>query len=96
MEKKIVWTVTAVKDLAKVISYLDEKWERDITDQFLRQLHKQLTLLKQFPKMGSASNVKPEIRRFVLSQHNSVFYSITPSNSIVILNVFDNRRDPGF
>jgi plasmid stabilization system protein ParE len=96
MERKIVWTATAVEDLAKIINYLDEEWEREITDQFLQQLHKQLTLLKQFPRMGSASKINTEIRRFVLSEHNSVFYSITPSDSIVILNVFDNRRDPGF
>lgn len=96
MERKIVWTATAVEDLAKIINYLDDEWGREIIDQFLLELHKQLTLLKQFPKMGSASKINPEVRRFVLSQHNSVFYSITPFNSIVVLNVFDNRRDSGF
>lgn len=90
---KIRWTVRASKNLDKIIDYLENEWDVKTVQNFASKLLNLLETLKSKPEIGILVEKDKEIRAFVLTKQNTLFYRIK-DQQIIILQLFDNRMNP--
>lgn len=90
---KIRWTVRASKNLDKILEYLEDEWDIKTVQNFATKLLNLLETLKSKPEIGKIVEKDKEIRSFVLTKQNTVFYRIK-DQQIIILQLFDNRMNP--
>lgn len=92
MASKIVWSENALADLENLRSYLEQNWPEFVLLNFLDVPVKKLQLIEQLPKLGRPSEKDPNRRKFVLSKHNILIYSLH-DDTILIEAIFDTRQD---
>ncbi|HRN42497.1 MAG TPA: type II toxin-antitoxin system RelE/ParE family toxin [Vicingus sp.] len=90
---KVRWTVRASKNLDKIIDYLENEWDVKTVQNFASKLLNLLETLKSKPEIGILVEKDKEIRAFVLTKQNTLFYRIK-DQQIIILQLFDNRMNP--
>ncbi|MBX2959820.1 MAG: type II toxin-antitoxin system RelE/ParE family toxin [Flavobacteriales bacterium] len=90
---KIRWTVRASKNLDKILEYLEDEWDIKTVQNFATKLLNLLETLKSKPEIGILVEKDKEIRAFVLTKQNTLFYRIK-DQQIIILQLFDNRMNP--
>lgn len=76
MASKIVWTDNALADLESVKNYLEEAWPPNVLTGFLNKLVDKLKVIETFPEIGRASEKFPKRRRFLITNHNLLIYSL--------------------
>ncbi|MDX2002509.1 MAG: type II toxin-antitoxin system RelE/ParE family toxin [Chitinophagales bacterium] len=90
MEKKIKWRKKAKARLQEIYNFLYKKWGEKATEDFLDLLERDLELLLIFPNMGILSEEKPLIRKFLVTKHNYLIYTIR-KGYLIVLNIQDTR-----
>jgi plasmid stabilization system protein ParE len=93
MAKTIVWNRRASNSFDSVIEYLQQKWGDRVTKNFVARTFQIIDFLAEHPEMGSIENYEKQIRGFVITKHNTLFYRIE-ERRIILLNFFDNRQHP--
>jgi len=61
--------------------------------EFLSKLDTRIHTLKEQPFIGKPSAKKPEIRTILITRHNRLYYKVS-NKAIIILNMYDTRRNP--
>jgi len=90
---KIDWSDESLKNLDSIIDYLTVRWtDREIRN-FYKMLEKRLSIISKSPLAFPASGIETNVRRSVLSEQTTIYYEIK-TDGIVILSLFDNRKDP--
>jgi plasmid stabilization system protein ParE len=91
---KTIWTREASRNLNDIISYLDEEWSEEVSNNFLLKLKKRIDLLSNFPESFPLIG-KEGVRASVLIEQITIFYSFDRENSqIIVLSIFDTRQNP--
>ena len=90
---KIKWTLNAQNELNAIYDYLEENWTIREIINFSTELERVLSIICKFPHIFPASLAKKSVRRCVISKQTSLYYKIS-KNQIVIISLFDNRRNP--
>jgi len=90
MARKIIWTKRANNKLNQVIDYLGKEWGENVTQSFVTRVYAVVELISDYPEIGTVENSTKNIRGFLLTKHNRLFYRIT-EDEIIILNLFDTR-----
>jgi len=93
MALKILWSKRAEKKFNKIIEYLLEEWNEQITDAFVKKVFEFIDTLTEFPEIGIIENKEKAIRGFSIVKQISIFYHIE-KHQIIILDFFDNRQSP--
>ena len=93
MAKQIIWTEKATEDFYQIIIWLEIKWSLKVADDFSRIAERKIELLSHFPEIGPRSEKNPRRRKFTLTKHNILIYTIEEEN-LVLLSIFDTRQDP--
>lgn len=93
MARKIIWTKRANKRINQIIEYLEDEFGKNTTKSFVSKTYQLIDLISQNPHLGTMENLDKNIRGFLLTKHNRVFYRVTESE-IIILNFFDTRTHP--
>ena len=93
MAKKIVWTKRAITKFNNIIKYLEEDWGEGVTENFVRKTYDIIELISDQPALGTLENPEKNIRGFLLTKHNRLFYRET-EKEIILLNFFDTRSGP--
>ncbi|SRR5260370_39113264 len=93
MAKKIVWTKRALVKFDKIIDYLESEWGEGVTRTFVNKTYDILDLISDHTELGTLENPEKNIRGFLLTKHNRLFYRAT-EKEIVLLNFFDTRSGP--
>jgi len=92
---KIIWAGEASKNLESIIAHLLEHWTEKEIRRFVQNLDKRITLISQRPEIFRIASEKNNIRRSILSKHNSIYYKVNkPKATIEILTIWDNRQNP--
>ena len=90
---KIIWSDEALKNLARIIEYLEQRWtEREIRN-FSRLLDRQISLIQTNPELFPTSSTSNGLRKAVLTKQTTIFYRIDDLK-IKIVTLFDNRQNP--
>ncbi len=93
MVKTIVWNRRASNSFNDIISYLQSEWGDKVTRDFVKRTYQILDLLAAIPEMGSVEHQEKQIRGFVITKHNTLFYRVDEER-LILLHFFDNRQDP--
>jgi plasmid stabilization system protein ParE len=91
----IEWTSEAEENLNAIFDYLERMWsEREISN-FAQTLEQHLLIITKHPAAFPYYDRRKNVRRCVLSPQTSIYYrEISSENKIVIITLFDNRRNP--
>jgi plasmid stabilization system protein ParE len=89
----IFFTKRAETNYRDIKEYLTKTWGDVVTDVFEQKVSDFLTLLKDFPELGTEEVAEKQIRAFQLTRHTRVFYRLK-KEKIIILMFFDVRQDP--
>jgi len=93
MVKTIIWNRRASNSFNSIIKYLQEEWGDRVTRNFVVRIYEIIDLLAVNPEMGSIEHFEKQIRGFVITKHNTLFYRIE-NERLILLNFFDNRQNP--
>ena len=91
---KISWTPTAKKTYFKVLDYLAENWTKREVTNFMNEVESLLIQITDNPEMFQASRKKKNVRKALITKHNTLYYRIKRKNKELELITFcDNRQD---
>ncbi len=88
------WSKEAEDTFDGIIDYLEDNWSEKEIEDFVRKSHKVIGQIENNPYQFKASRFQ-EIRKAVITKHNSLFYFVNEDNQIIELYTFwDNRQNP--
>lgn len=90
---RIDWADEATRNLDSIIDYLTANWTDKEIRNFYKKLDKRLSIVSKNPFTFPPCDLKNNVRRCVLTEQTTIYYEIKP-NSIVILSLFDTRKNP--
>ncbi len=93
MAKTIIWNRQASNSFNTIINYLQDEWSESVTRNFVVRTYQIIDLLSENPEMGLIENAEKQIRGFVITKHNTLFYRVE-EGKLILLNFFDNRQSP--
>lgn len=93
MAKAIIWNRRASIKFNEIIAYLQSDWSHNVARNFVIKTYRIIEIIAQNPEIGALENKEKQIRGFVITKHNTVFYRVE-NDKIILLNFFDNRQHP--
>lgn len=91
---KITWTLRALKSYYLVSDYLQQEWGSKAVINFANDVERIIKDISNYPYMFEASGKYANIRKGLITQHNTLFYKVKPQKKIIeILLFWDNRKD---
>jgi plasmid stabilization system protein ParE len=93
MALKTKWTKKAKSNFDNIVNYLDLEFGEKTASVFVKKSYAIIEHLQEFPKMGSVAIDSKNIRGFLISKHNLLFYRIK-NDELILLNFFDTRKNP--
>jgi len=90
MVKTIVWRRKANNQFNAIINYLQKNWNDKVTKSFVEKAYQIIEILREYPEMGTIENYEKQIRGFVITKHNTLYYRIE-GDELILLSFFDNR-----
>jgi|SRR3954451_16710575 plasmid stabilization system protein ParE len=93
MAYEVIYKKRFSNKLIRLLQYLEVEWGQRRAVEFLSKLDTRIDTLKEQPFIGKPSGRKPEVRTVLITKHNRLYYKVS-NNTIVILNMYDTRRNP--
>lgn len=91
----IIWTPKARERFKEVYDYLLDEWSYKVAENFKKQVLHHTDLLATFPEMGVEVEGLGQLRKFLTSPHNFLFYRYIPNdNRVIVLDIIDTRQEP--
>ena len=92
---KVSWTPTARLTYFRVLEYLDESWTKREIQNFVERTEKVLNQIVKDPELFEASRKKKNVRKGLITKHNTLYYRIKyRKNEIELIIFWDNRQNP--
>lgn len=90
---QILWSQEAKLQFTRIIDYLRAEWTEKEVKKFVSKLRNFEKIVVLFPEIYKKS--KTDLRRAVLTKHNSAIYKIDEENHLIrVITIFDNRQNP--
>lgn len=93
MVREIVWTKRANYKFNTILEYLELEWGDRVTRNFIKRTYDIIQLISENPELGTLENHERNIRGFLLTKHNRLFYRFTDTE-LIVPNFFDTRSGP--
>ena len=93
MRKPIKWSSLAEEDFAKLLEYLENRWNNAVCLKFISKLDFCIDLIYKNPNQFPFLNVELQIRKCVVTKQNTLYYRETDAR-IEILRLYDTRQNP--
>ena len=93
MKYQVYLSERAEKNLYKIFIYLQNNWSEKVKNNFKNKLLQKIEIIKNNPYSFPSSNIKKEIRRCVITKHNTMYYRIK-NFDIEIITIQDTRQNP--
>ena len=74
MAYKIRHNKTFLKDVLRVTDWLENKWSKEIADEFAKLLYNKIHNLAKTPYAGSPSQKNMQGRKLIITKHNKIYY----------------------
>lgn len=92
MHKPIKWSSLADDDFAKILEYLETRWNKNVCLKFIIKLDFCIDLIYKTPNQFPFLNSKLKIRKCVVTKQNTLYYRETETR-IEILRLYDTRQN---
>ncbi len=93
MDKRIVLTPTAEKDLESIVDYLFTEWGQVVCDNFLNRFEEVCEIIALTPDMYPLTSKNRKVRKCVLNKQNVVYFRVH-ENNVEVITIFDTRQNP--
>lgn len=93
MLKEVVWSPSAESDFESILDYLVLNWNNKIVNRFINKVDDTIDLILEDPKIFPLINIDLQIRKSVISKHNTIYYREN-AEKIEVVRLFDSRQDP--
>jgi len=93
MLKPIKWSSYADDDFAKLLEYLENRWNKKVCLKFIVKLDFCIDLIHKNPNQFPFFYKKFQIRKCVVTKQNTLYYRVT-NTRIEILRLYDSRQNP--
>lgn len=93
MALRIRWTKRASEDVESIISFLELEWNESVILKFIRILNSKLESISYFPYLGVQITDDKELRALLITNHTRIYYRVD-KNNLIVLRLFDTRKDP--
>ena len=93
MPKSVKWSSQADNDFAKILEYLENRWNNNVCSKFINKVDFCLELIQRNPLQFPLINPDLQIRRCVITKHNTLYYRETEFR-IEVLRLYDTRQNP--
>ena len=93
MRKPIKWSSLAEEDFAKLLEYLENRWNNAVCLKFISKLDFCIDLIYKNPNQFPFLNVELQIIKCVVTKQNTLYYRETDAR-IEILRLYDTRQNP--
>ena len=93
MFKPIKWSSFAEDAFAKLLEYLERRWNKSVCIKFINKLDFCIELIQKNPKQFPFINSELQIRKCVVTKQNTLYYRETNSR-IELLRLYDTRQNP--
>ena len=93
MLKKVIWSPAAENDIETILDYLQLNWNERIINRFINKVDDNVSLILEKPKIFPIINQELQIRKSVISKHNTLYYRVK-EETLEIIRLFDSRQDP--
>jgi len=90
---RIKWTDHAINELSEAFDYVMRNWTEKELVKLSFRIEETLELISKNPELFQKTPTIKDVRRAVVTKHNSIYYRIN-SEIIEILSFFSNRRNP--
>lgn len=94
MAKKVIWSPASEEDLYNILEYLQLHWNQTVITKFINRIDDSVGLILLDPEMFPLINKQLNIRKLVVTKHNTLYYRIAKNKNIEIVRLFDSRQDP--
>lgn len=91
MAHKVKINKKALHDLENISAYLDDTFGNIVANDFKIKIFDSISLLQDFPLIGSIQNKERGFRGFVIHRHTTILYKFI-DQKITILRFYDNRQ----
>jgi plasmid stabilization system protein ParE len=91
---RIGWSDEALNNLDSIIDYLTINWTEKEIRNFYKLLEKRLALIAKNPLAFPACEFGSNVKRCKLSKQTTIYFELK-TDYVVLLSLFDNRKDPG-
>lgn len=91
MALTIVWSNEAEEQLDRIIAYLESNWTEKESRKFFSRLEESLQSIANNPGTYKNSLRKKGVKEFLLTPHNSIFYTFDSKN-LYIISVWANKK----
>lgn len=93
MAYQVVYSPNAQEDIRRILLYLLDEWNFEVSDNFSNFLINTIEMLSQQPYAGRRHDLINAIREFSVKPHYLVYYSVLEQQQLIhILNIVDSRR----
>ena len=93
MSKHAIWSPAAEEDFEVILYYLQNHWSSRVISKFINKIDDNISLIIEDPKIFPLINDELQIRRCVITKHNTLFYREFNRN-VEVVRLFDSRQDP--
>ena len=93
MLKPVKWSSYADDDFAKLLEYLENRWNKKVCLKFISKLDFCIVLIPKNPYHFPFFNKEFQIRKCVVTKQNTLYYRET-NTRIEILRLYDSRQNP--
>ncbi len=93
MAYKVVYKKRFINKLIGLLQYLEKEWNEKAAVDFLIKMDQRIETIRSQPFIGKVSALKPNVRTTLITRHNRLYYKFS-NNQIIILNLYDTRKNP--
>jgi plasmid stabilization system protein ParE len=90
---KIRLSSLAAFKLELLLEHLENEWSERIKNKFLGKLKSSLNSVAEKPNAFPKSQIRPDLRKVVITKQTTALYKIE-SDSIYVITIVDTRQDP--
>jgi plasmid stabilization system protein ParE len=76
-----------------LLDFLEEKWSVKTKEKFIQKFIDRLKAVENNPEGFPQSEVRPELRKVVITKQTTLLYKIT-ADAIFVITLIDNRQNP--
>src|SRR6478672_8205087 len=93
MALEIIWSPKALEKLHKIICFLSENWNEEVTKNFVLRTEEVIQAIAKHPHIFKQISKNNNLREAMITKHNLLIYKNTNSK-ITIITLFDTRQNP--
>jgi plasmid stabilization system protein ParE len=94
MDVTIIWSREALEQIDNVVNYLLDEWSEKEVQQFLSELNRTVFILSKNPFLFPASEKYKNLRKAIITEHNSIVYRYnTKSSKVEVITILHSRMN---